>query len=64
MAYQRFLMPQSNAKAVPPFWYDYILGPIHFVVVSSEHDNEAGSPQNDWLIDVLEVRRPWNVSYY
>jgi hypothetical protein len=38
-------LPPNNA----PFWYEFAAGPVHFLVISTEHDVGAGSPQRAWL---------------
>lgn len=48
-----------------PFWYSYSHGPVHFVVLSSEHDLSPHSHQHAWLAgDLAAVDRcatPWVV---
>jgi hypothetical protein len=43
--------PPSDPTRQPvrPFWYSFEHGPIHFVVVSTEHSLEPGSRQRAWL---------------
>lgn len=59
---QRFQMP--GAWTQQP-WYSFDFGPIHFTVMSTEHDFTDGSAQNKWLIADLagvdRVRTPWVV---
>ncbi|KAG1677551.1 hypothetical protein FOA52_014449 [Chlamydomonas sp. UWO 241] len=55
------LAPQDN----PPFWYSFEYGPVHFTVLSTEHDVSPGSTQYAWLqADLQSVHRcatPWLV---
>ncbi|KDO29913.1 hypothetical protein SPRG_04979 [Saprolegnia parasitica CBS 223.65] len=57
---RRYHMP-SNGNGV--FWYSFDLGLAHHVVVSSEHDFNAGSRMRTWLeADLAAVNRaatPW-----
>ena len=41
--------PADPTEPVRPFWYSFEHGPIHFVVVSTEHSLEPGSRQRAWL---------------
>lgn len=51
----RFRSP-SNGNQI--FWYSFETGPLHVIVLSSEHDSSPGSPQRDWLDeDFLRVNR-------
>ncbi|GLI58698.1 hypothetical protein VaNZ11_000448, partial [Volvox africanus] len=47
----------------PPFWYSFASGPVHFSMLSSEHDLEPGSTQQSWLesdlVAVDRCRTPW-----
>ncbi|EFJ51087.1 hypothetical protein VOLCADRAFT_48355, partial [Volvox carteri f. nagariensis] len=47
----------------PPFWYSFEYGPVHFTMLSSEHNLERGSAQRRWLEDDLAAvdrcRTPW-----
>ena len=47
------------------FWYSFDYGMIHFTILSSEHDWQAGSLQHDWAVaDLAAVDRkktPWLV---
>ncbi|GIL47011.1 hypothetical protein Vafri_3850 [Volvox africanus] len=47
----------------PPFWYSFASGPVHFSMLSSEHDLEPGSTQQSWLESDLAAvdrcRTPW-----
>ena len=49
----------------PPFWYSFSYGPVHFTVLSTEHDAAPGSEQHAWLEeDLMRVdrcRTPWLV---
>lgn len=44
-------------------WYSYEYGPVHFVVMSSEHNFLEDSEQYNWLVnDMMNVdrtRTPW-----
>jgi hypothetical protein len=59
---RRFRMP-SNGNLV--FWYSFSVGPLHMIMVSSEHDPSPGSPMGDFLAqDLAAVDRgvtPWVV---
>ena len=41
--------PSPGGGGQPPFWYSGTHGPIHFVIISTEHDLAPGSPQAAWL---------------
>ncbi|BBM98080.1 acid phosphatase type 7 [Marchantia polymorpha subsp. ruderalis] len=60
--YNYFQMP-TPAQDKP--WYSLESGPIHFTVVSTEHDWKAGSEQYMWiqadLASVNRTRTPWVV---
>lgn len=47
----------------PPFWYSFEYGPVHFTMLSSEHDLTSGSKQRRWLeadLDAVDrCRTPW-----
>lgn len=66
MTAHRFAMPnvQSGADNAP-FWYSFDYGPVHFTMVSTEHDLSPGSLQYRWLArDLASVDRcvtPWLV---
>ncbi|KAG2485837.1 hypothetical protein HYH03_015420 [Edaphochlamys debaryana] len=51
--------------ARPPFWYSFRTGPVHFVVISTEHDMDEGSKQRKWLeqelANVDRCTTPWLV---
>jgi len=44
-------------------WYSFEVGPVHFTMLSSEHNFATGSPQWQWMIKDLEsvdrTRTPW-----
>merc|ERR1711912_25263 len=44
-------------------WYSFEVGPVHFTMLSSEHNFATGSPQWQWMIKDLEsvdrARTPW-----
>ena len=75
--FNRFLMPNDNSgSGKPPFWYAFPSGPVHFVVISAEHDLREGSPQHIWLenniatVDrciypwlIVMIHRPLYVAY-
>lgn len=56
MTQQRFLMPRADAGSEPPFWYGFRHGPLHFIVLSTEHDLSQGSVQYRWLEKEFKVR--------
>jgi hypothetical protein len=37
--------PWRRPRPNPPFWYDFVAGPVAFVVLSTEHSVEEDSPQ-------------------
>jgi hypothetical protein len=49
MAARRFYMPKRRPSDVPPFWYGFDHGSVHFTVISTEHDLTKGSRQREWL---------------
>lgn len=54
--FNRFLMPNDNSgSGKPPFWYGFHSGPVHFVIISAEHDLREGSPQRIWLENELST---------
>lgn len=62
----RFVMPNSIHSKTPslaPFWYSVKTGPVHFIILSSEHDITVGSRQRNWLEDEFESvdrsQSPW-----
>eukprot|EP00762_Andalucia_godoyi_P006415 ANDGO_02943.mRNA.1 putative inactive purple acid phosphatase 9 len=61
---RRFWMPWEHGGD-DCWWYSFDYGPIHFSVVSSEHDYTLGSEQNVWLNDDLSKvdrsKTPWVV---
>ncbi|EGG14718.1 hypothetical protein DFA_10978 [Cavenderia fasciculata] len=61
----RYHMPGAENQTYRNDWYSYNYGPIHFVVMSSEHDFLFGSPQYEWIVqDLQSVDRmvtPWIV---
>jgi hypothetical protein len=44
-------------------WYSFDIPPVHFTMLSSEHDFRIGSPQNQWMVNDLEkldrAATPW-----
>eukprot|EP00887_Chlorella_sp_A99_P004312 scaffold15.g4312.t1 len=54
-----------RSKPNPPFWYAFSHGPVHFVVLSTEHDLKPGSDQHAWVKRDLQrvdrCRTPWVV---
>jgi acid phosphatase type 7 len=59
---KRFTMPATGNGV---FWYSYDYGLVHTVVISSEHDLSAWSPQHIWLEHDLRktdrLKTPWVV---
>jgi len=57
---RRFHSP-SNGNGL--FWYSFDIGPIHFLIFSTEHDFLPSSPQYEWLekdlSSVNRTRTPW-----
>lgn len=57
---RRFRMPE-NGNGV--FWYSFSVGPVHVVMLSSEHNPSPGAPMGDWLAaDLAAVNHtvtPW-----
>lgn len=53
----------SVPQPLPPFWYSFDVGTVHFTITSTEHDITEGSPQQRWLRhDLASVDRcttPW-----
>lgn len=47
--------PSDPTTPVRPFWYSFDHGPIHFIVVSTEHSLEPGSRQRAWLESHLNL---------
>lgn len=46
MYFVRFLMPGEAGEAMADTpWYGFDFGPVHFTVISTEHDFTAGSKQ-------------------
>ena len=60
--FNRFKMP-ANGNSL--FWYSHDYGSVHFVMLSSEHNNTRGSVQHTWFENDLKgVNRsltPWVV---
>lgn len=61
---QRFIMPPpAHTRRADSPWYEFIVGPVHIVMMSSEHDFRAGSPQYSFLQHALasvdRERTPW-----
>lgn len=60
----RHRMPQPKGASAN-LWYSYDFGPVHFVVMSTEHDYFPGSPQYEFLsADMAMVDRsvtPWMI---
>jgi len=63
--FKRFHMPDSTSGEKLGLWYSFNYGPIHFTVMSSEHDFLQGSEQYEWLKKDLEnvdrAKTPWVV---
>jgi hypothetical protein len=59
---QRFRMPTPG---IDKLWYSFDMGPVHFVMMSTEHDFRKNSEQNAWIeSDLKSVNRtntPWIV---
>jgi hypothetical protein len=61
----RFHMPNDDniADGIRNLWYSYEYGPVHFIVMSSEHNFLEDSEQYNWLVnDMMNVdrtRTPW-----
>ena len=47
--------PSPGGGGEPPFWYAGTHGPIHFIIVSTEHDLAPGSRQAAWLKSALHA---------
>eukprot|EP00201_Polytomella_parva_P005349 CAMPEP_0175081924 /NCGR_PEP_ID=MMETSP0052_2-20121109/26447_1 /TAXON_ID=51329 ORGANISM="Polytomella parva, Strain SAG 63-3" /NCGR_SAMPLE_ID=MMETSP0052_2 /ASSEMBLY_ACC=CAM_ASM_000194 /LENGTH=517 /DNA_ID=CAMNT_0016353017 /DNA_START=185 /DNA_END=1738 /DNA_ORIENTATION=- len=65
----RFPMPRPQPEVDnPPYWYSFEVGPVHFVVISTEHRVSPGSPQYTWISNHLAAvdrcRTPWLVALY
>eukprot|EP00884_Botryococcus_braunii_P007140 jgi/Botrbrau1/16427/Bobra.0142s0026.1 len=73
---KRFIMPNSMPKSAKglegkneppnaPFWYSFQYGPVHMIVLSTEHDLSASSRQQKWMLEEMaRVDRcvtPWLV---
>eukprot|EP00903_Cladosiphon_okamuranus_P008291 g7978.t1 len=62
----RFLMPGAAEKPLDDSpWYSFDFGPIHFTVMSTEHDFSRGSAQYEFIEDdfssVDRTKTPWLV---
>ncbi|KYQ90071.1 hypothetical protein DLAC_08655 [Tieghemostelium lacteum] len=61
----RFHMPGGDDITTRNLWYSYNQGPIHYTVMSAEHDFLPGSPQYQWIVQDLEnvdrTQTPWVV---
>ncbi|EFA75326.1 hypothetical protein PPL_11402 [Heterostelium album PN500] len=61
----RYHMTGAENTPERNLWYSFENGPIHFTVMSAEHDFLAGSPQYEWLkqdlASVDRTRTPWVV---
>eukprot|EP01132_Coremiostelium_polycephalum_P000616 gene616-765_t len=61
----RFHMPGDDNIPTRNLWFSYEQGPIHFTVMSAEHDFLEGSEQWNWikqdLASVDRTRTPWLV---
>jgi hypothetical protein len=61
--FKRFHMPDQTTSKQSGLWYSFNFGPIHFTVMSSEHNFLPGSDQYIWLEnDLKSVNRdvtPW-----
>eukprot|EP01116_Phalansterium_solitarium_P017202 TRINITY_DN4173_c0_g1_i1.p1 TRINITY_DN4173_c0_g1~~TRINITY_DN4173_c0_g1_i1.p1 ORF type:complete len:586 (-),score=221.07 TRINITY_DN4173_c0_g1_i1:325-2025(-) len=59
----RFLMPRVDGQGEDQPWYSFDLGPVHVVVMSTEHDFNVSSAQYAFLArDLSSVNRsvtPW-----
>jgi hypothetical protein len=54
---KRFSMPQMQG-AQEDLWYSFNYGPIHFTIMSTEHNFTVGSPQYNFLVqDLASVDR-------
>jgi hypothetical protein len=60
--HNRFTMPESEFSN-DIYWYDYDYANVHTVMMSSEHNCTAGSPQYKFLADSLakvdRTKTPW-----
>lgn len=64
---KRFPFAMQPLGGLPPRqaspWYSFDIGPVHFTMLSSEHDFTSGSPQWQWMVrDFQKVDRsvtPW-----
>jgi hypothetical protein len=50
----RFTSPSGSSNSDSPMWYSFDHGLAHYVMFSTEHDYNAGSPQYNWLINDLQ----------
>ncbi|GAB2275781.1 hypothetical protein Dimus_010532 [Dionaea muscipula] len=59
--YETYFPMPTSAKDKP--WYSIEMGPVHFTVISTEHDWRVGTEQYDWIqSDLASVNRsitPW-----
>eukprot|EP00735_Rhodelphis_limneticus_P012681 TRINITY_DN59_c0_g1::TRINITY_DN59_c0_g1_i1::g.14719::m.14719 TRINITY_DN59_c0_g1::TRINITY_DN59_c0_g1_i1::g.14719 ORF type:complete len:495 (+),score=147.38,sp/Q9LMG7/PPA2_ARATH/36.78/5e-76,Metallophos/PF00149.23/1.6e-17,Metallophos_C/PF14008.1/7.6e-08,PhoD/PF09423.5/1.9e-05,Metallophos_2/PF12850.2/0.031 TRINITY_DN59_c0_g1_i1:51-1487(+) len=59
----RFEMPSNGMADGADLWYSFDYGPIHFTVISTEHDISPSSQQFEWaakdLASVDRSRTPW-----
>ena len=63
---QRYIMPApANTRRSDSPWYQFIVGPIQFIMMSSEHDFRPGSSQYSFLQHALSAvnrkQTPWLV---
>ena len=52
-SYLRSLMPHAGTNALR-LWHSFDHRRVHFVVLDSEADYAAGSPQSKWLLEDLD----------
>jgi hypothetical protein len=50
----RFKMPSQQSGGEGNFWYSIDYGNVHFTFMSTEHDYDAATPQQQWLIQDLQ----------
>jgi hypothetical protein len=49
----RFLMPGEQSGGEGNFWYSIDYGTVHFTFFSTEHPYDVGTPQHNWIQQVI-----------